>query len=265
MIRRCLSAMAWLHVHLQRHGLVHAGRAEPRALPPAGSLLQSALGADAATGAWLPVTIPPELCEPTGSGQTQSQRLRGLRGTRRIARPPGRRAGRGRRGLDRERAGTRTRRSPGFGTARWIDGSTPLAYTIYFENKEEALAPAQQVVISDTLDADLDWSSLIVITEVAFGDQVLPVIDGTGGTYLLVDIADYRPEVTRTWQVEVIADLDHATGAFTVVMTTLDPETGEFPDDPLAGFLPPNDETGRGEGRVSFMVMADAGLAPPAP
>ncbi len=234
-------------------------------LPPAGSLLQSALGADAATGASfrLPVTIPPELCEPIDPDKPNPNAFEDYEEPDESPDPPDG-------ALDvvdeawtenvwawdpNEKVGPR-----GFGTARWIDGSTPLAYTIYFENKEEALAPAQQVVISDTLDADLDWSSLIV-TEVAFGDQVLPVIDGIGGAYLLVDIADYRPEVTRTWQVEVIADLDHATGAFTVVMTTLDPETGEFPDDPLAGFLPPNDETGRGEGRVSFMVMADAGLA----
>ena len=148
----------------------------------------------------------------------------------------------------------------GFGTARWIDGEETLGYTVYFENVAAATAPAQQVAITDTLDSDLDWSSLVV-TEVAFGDRVWPVVDGQGGAYMVVAIADYRPAVTKTWQVEIVAGLDYETGVLTFVLTTLDPETGELPEDPLAGFLPPNDETGRGEGRVSFSAAPDAGLA----
>jgi hypothetical protein len=46
----------------------------------------------------------------------------------------------------------------------------------------------------------------------------------------------------------------------TAVLTTLDPDTGDCPEDPLAGFLPPNDETGRGEGRISFEIDPLPGL-----
>jgi len=42
------------------------------------------------------------------------------------------------------------------------------------------------------------------------------------------------------------------------VFRTLDPETGELPEDAAAGFLPPNDATGRGEGHVSFSIMPKA-------
>ena len=39
-----------------------------------------------------------------------------------------------------------------------------------------------------------------------------------------------------------------------------DPDTGDLPVDPLAGFLPPNDAEGRGEGFVSFRIRPVAGL-----
>lgn len=44
-------------------------------------------------------------------------------------------------------------------------------------------------------------------------------------------------------------------GALTWRMKTVDPETGDWPEDALAGFLPPNDDTGRGEGHVTFRIM----------
>ncbi len=37
--------------------------------------------------------------------------------------------------------------------------------------------------------------------------------------------------------------------------------TQDLPEDPLAGFLPVNDETNRGEGYVSFRILPKAGLA----
>lgn len=147
----------------------------------------------------------------------------------------------------------------GYDEARWIGGSETLFYTVLFENIESATAPAQQVLITDLLDADLDWTTLR-ITEIAYGDRVIPVSDGWGGTYVLDEIPDYRPEVSDTWIVESVISLDYATGLLKAVMTTLDPLTGEYPEDPLAGFLPPNDETGRGEGRISFAIDPRPGL-----
>lgn len=40
----------------------------------------------------------------------------------------------------------------GFGTAGYIATAAPMTYTIYFENKKEATAPAWKIVIIDTLD-----------------------------------------------------------------------------------------------------------------
>jgi uncharacterized repeat protein (TIGR01451 family) len=147
----------------------------------------------------------------------------------------------------------------GYTEARTIDRAETLQYTIRFENVSTATAPAQQVVVTDLLDADLDLASLR-ITEVAYGDRVIPVFYGRGGATLHDEIVDYREGDDRTWVVYTHINLDYATGLMTAVLTTLDPDTGDCPEDPLAGFLPPNDETGRGEGRISFEIDPLPGL-----
>ncbi len=141
----------------------------------------------------------------------------------------------------------------GYAEARYIDGTETLQYTIRFENLSTAAVPAQQVFVTDLLDADLDLGSLR-ITEVAYGDRVLAVTNGIGGATLTDVILDYREDDDRTWIVETRITLDYATGLLTTLFTTLDPLTGELPEDPFAGFLPPNDETGRGEGRITFEI-----------
>jgi uncharacterized surface anchored protein len=45
------------------------------------------------------------------------------------------------------------------------------------------------------------------------------------------------------------------------IFRTLDPETGELPEDALAGFLPPNDASRRGEGHVSFSIKPKSNLS----
>lgn len=53
-------------------------------------------------------------------------------------------------------------------------------------------------------------------------------------------------------------DLNYTSGQVQWAFDTLDPDTGELPLDPLAGFLPPNDDSGRGEGYVSFSIYPRA-------
>ncbi|MFN8993508.1 MAG: hypothetical protein ACK5X3_07585, partial [Pseudomonadota bacterium] len=59
----------------------------------------------------------------------------------------------------------------GHGPENWINASTPLGYTIRFENVAEAGAPARNVVITKTLDSYLDARSLR-FGDVGFGDVV---------------------------------------------------------------------------------------------
>jgi len=45
---------------------------------------------------------------------------------------------------------------------------------------------------------------------------------------------------------DISAGLDVATGQVFWIMNAIDPATGESPENPLLGLLPPNDETHRG-------------------
>jgi len=56
----------------------------------------------------------------------------------------------------------------GEGPGKTIDNDQRLAYLVQFENKAEATASAVYVRVVDTLDTDLDWSTL------AFGDMSHP-------------------------------------------------------------------------------------------
>jgi hypothetical protein len=146
----------------------------------------------------------------------------------------------------------------GVGTDRVVGAGDELHYTVYFENVPKATAPAQEVFITDPLDPDLDWSTFQV-TEIAFGDRVIAASEGTGGFYARALVPDYRPEADHNWWVDVTAEIDYQTGRTVWTFRTLDPVSGELPEDPLAGFLPPNDGTGRGEGHVTFSVQPKSG------
>jgi len=143
---------------------------------------------------------------------------------------------------------------PGLGPQRLVAVTDTLHYVIYFENVPTATAPAQQVVITDALDPDLDWTSLD-FQEVAFGDQVLPFASGTYQSYAREMIPDYRDVITKQWWLDISGEVDPLSGLVRWTFRTLDPETGELPLDALAGFLPPNDESGRGEGHVAFSIQ----------
>jgi RHS repeat-associated protein/uncharacterized repeat protein (TIGR01451 family) len=120
-----------------------------------------------------------------------------------------------------------------------------VTYTIYFENLETATAPAQEVFITDDLDRDLDWSTF-ELGEVAFGDTVVTSLGGLRDGFDRITYSDY-------W-IDVEATRSSSGGRINWVLRTLDPNTGELPEDAFAGFLPPEDGTGRGQGHVSFSI-----------
>ena len=73
----------------------------------------------------------------------------------------------------------------GYGDARFIPASTTIAYTIRFENHENASAPAQRVYIVHTLDDDLDIRTF-KIGSFGFGDFNRTIQKGK--TYLQVSM-----------------------------------------------------------------------------
>ena len=79
----------------------------------------------------------------------------------------------------------------GYGPSNFVSGAaqTRFPYQIDFENSPTATAPAQQVVITDTLDPNLDLSTF-QLTEIAFGDTVLTIPPGS---------QDYQTTVPMTY------------------------------------------------------------------
>ena len=143
--------------------------------------------------------------------------------------------------------------SAGVGPEQFV-APGPLEYTIHFENDPVlATLPAQEVLVSDQLDPALDWSSLELVS-IGFNDVYVALPEGlqqyTGRFFVGTD-----PN-----PVDVSVSFDAETGLLQWTMQSVDPVTRALPKDPLAGFLPPNDATGRGEGQVSFRIRPQAGV-----
>jgi hypothetical protein len=60
---------------------------------------------------------------------------------------------------------------------------------------------------------------------------------------------------------EISLNLDKQEGIAEWYFQSIDPATGELTKDPLAGFLPPNDDKGSGQGFVMFKIKLKEGLA----
>ena len=142
----------------------------------------------------------------------------------------------------------------GFGAQGFVSDQGVFSYRIDFENQPTATAAAQQVVVTDQLDANLDWSTFQFQT-IAFNNVTISVPPNQQSYKTQVNVAsDPNP-------VQVAASLNPSSGLVTVTMTSIDPATGQPVTDPLAGFLPPDDANGDGEGYVSYSVNPKPGLA----
>src|SRR5688500_10273138 len=60
----------------------------------------------------------------------------------------------------------------GSGPEHFIAAESVLSYRIDFENEARATAPAQRVVITEQLDANLDWDTF-QFTQLGFGDVLI--------------------------------------------------------------------------------------------
>ena len=140
--------------------------------------------------------------------------------------------------------------SPGRGSQHYITGARPIPYAIFFENIPAATAPAQVVVITDQLDtARLDLTTF-QLGAISFGENTL-VTPPPNLTEWTTDV-DLRPG--NNLLVRISAALDKVTGIVTWRFVSIDPDTNQPTEDPLAGFLPPNKTAPKGEGAVSFII-----------
>jgi RHS repeat-associated protein len=145
----------------------------------------------------------------------------------------------------------------GFGPANFVAADRALTYRVDFENDPTATVPAKRVDVSDQLSDKLDWNTF-QFTEVAFGDQFLAIPPGSPFFHTVVDVTPGSGGAD--FQLAIDLDFNSATGQVTAQFQSIDPATS-LPLGGLAGFLPPEDGTGRGQAHFSYTVRPVTELA----
>jgi hypothetical protein len=136
----------------------------------------------------------------------------------------------------------------GVGSGRYLSGSQPLSYSIFFDNQPTASAPAQTITVTDNLDTSLVDLSTLTLGTISFGDKVVtPAFIPLSLLGMYSTNVDLRP--AKSLIIAVAGNLNTTTGVLQWSFTSLDPATGLLTTDPLAGLLPPG-----AEGSVSFTV-----------
>ncbi|MBR9860388.1 T9SS type A sorting domain-containing protein [bacterium] len=131
---------------------------------------------------------------------------------------------------------------------RYVEQGADMPYTIYFENKSTASAPAVAVSINNPLDTAFRLQSFELL-EIGFGDTAF-YFDGENNINTIIELGpDYNFQ-----KLHVVAGIDPINQRAIWRMTTIDPNTGNPVIDPFGGFLPPNDSLGSGEGYVKYRI-----------
>lgn len=134
----------------------------------------------------------------------------------------------------------------GWGDGQFVPGGRPLMYTVRFENLPDASAAALEVNVANRLEGDLDWTS-VEIEEIGFAG--LRVIPPTRASHYegRTTFDGWTWRQAEGWQrgltplmVDVKAGVDPRSGLLTLNLRSSDVDTGTFPADAYAGFLPPN-------------------------
>jgi hypothetical protein len=143
----------------------------------------------------------------------------------------------------------------GYNLLRYIRGNNPLAYAVYFENVDTASAPAQTIIITDTLKMG-NWDySTFSFSSISIGDTTVYPPAYVNDFYMEVDM---RPE--NNLITGISGKLNEVTGVITWKFVSLDPVTHKPTIDPLAGFLPPNITPPQGQGNVVYIVQPNLDL-----
>ncbi|MDX2282898.1 MAG: T9SS type A sorting domain-containing protein [Bacteroidia bacterium] len=136
---------------------------------------------------------------------------------------------------------------PGAGSQRWIAGGELMPYLVEFENVDTATAPAQTVIILDTLDASVYDLSSLRLTSFTIADSVFPIPYGRQQWTAWVDL---RPRIASLVRMDASLDGNILRWEFeSLSPATLAPQTGL-----LEGFLPPNLSDPEGRGSVSYTI-----------
>jgi hypothetical protein len=124
-----------------------------------------------------------------------------------------------------------------------------FTYLINFENLATASAAAQIVRVIDTLDTQVFDVETFELGSVKVADSLIPI---PPGLQEYTGYVDYR-DLGGDYILQIDAGIDKATGIATWEFTTLD-SSMKPTTDPLAGFLPPNQQSPEGQGGVFFTI-----------
>jgi hypothetical protein len=136
----------------------------------------------------------------------------------------------------------------GFGDEGYIKPQGSLPYTIYFENKPDASAPAHIVTVLDTLNKMYSREKFR-FGAFGFGDEVY--LPSSENPFAFAQDIQMNDEMV----LRVSGDFDTKTGIITWLFQSLDPITMDIHEDPMQGFLPPNINSPEGEGFVSYTAF----------
>jgi hypothetical protein len=154
-----------------------------------------------------------------------------------------------------------------------VQRGQPMRYTILFENMSSATSAVQSIEITDVLDPHLDPLS-VVLDPIQLGNDFRQLVTfppletpaaiyrNQGATSQVIQVS-YPGSTPTDVLVKIRATTDLDARAIHWTILALDPNSGGELYEDKAGVLPPNDETHRGEGHLSFTVRPypDATLA----
>ena len=143
----------------------------------------------------------------------------------------------------------------GYGQDHYINANTNMVYTVFFENKDTAKAPATDVIVYDTLETTKFDFSTFSFNSVTIADSTYDIQAFSKEFSLLIDLS---PRINTI--VQVLGSLDTTNGVIQVGYYTLDRSTLEPSEDVDLGFLPPNKSAPEGEGNFSYSVALKSSL-----
>jgi subtilase family serine protease len=145
--------------------------------------------------------------------------------------------------------------SIGTGTLHHILFDGTVEYTIRFENKSSASASAQYIQIDDLLNEKFDINTF-ELKEIALGENQINITDDHSYYHTRLDLRSSGQDLF----VDIEAGINYYTRMARWIFSAIDPKTGEQSEDPLNGFLPPNESDHKGEGYVRFQIKPQSDI-----
>ena len=141
----------------------------------------------------------------------------------------------------------------GFGDNHYMKPAPEMSYTVTFENKSTATAPAPEVFVYDTLDAKVYDFESFAFTSFGWADTIFSV-DGQNMKEFVQDV-----KMSAEMTVRVSGQFDAEKGVAKWSFITLDKDL-QPEEDPDKGFLVPNNANHEGEGFVMYGINHKADL-----